>query len=136
MAFLRDGQGCLLAIQGIPFSIVEKEVGPPGVDTTGPINITNMRNLVWRTMFPKTLMTFTELACKVQYDPVTILTLKFRINSSIGVQFPDGTIYGFWGYVDKFKPEVLKEGTEALADLVVVPTMLNAAGFETNPVVS
>jgi hypothetical protein len=135
VAVLTDGYQTLVSIGGTVFK--ERETQPPGLDAGGPIDTTTMRNVRWRTMQPKHLVTATEIKVKAEYDPVfyvTILTSLLGVNGQIGIIFPDGHTLTFWGWLDKFVPDSHKEGEVPLADLTIHPSNQDNSGFEQPPV--
>lgn len=104
------------------------EVTPPGLEGGEPIDQTNMHNTTWRTKLPRSLVDCEEMSLVVHYDPVAydeclaILNKHNTANSSITIQFPDGSTLDFWGYLRSFKPQALQEGQKPTANVVLVPT--------------
>lgn len=142
MAILTDGFNTTITFPGAGVTFIEKEVTPPGLDGGGPIDLTAMRNVRWRTMNPKALITLTKMDLKSRWDPVIYSTIvaSMNVNQTVVLNFPTLTNaparkLTFWGWLNKFQPESLKEGEDPLADMEVFPSNHNAAGVETAPVV-
>lgn len=146
MSILLDGFNTTITFPSAGTTFVEKEVTPPGVDFGGPIDFTAMRNVRWRTMAPKSLRTLTKMTIKAKYDPLVYNTIVAQggVNQTITVNFP--TIQAglavaahtilFWGWLDKFTPEALKEGDVPLADMEVQPSNINGSYQETAPTIT
>ena len=102
----------------------EKTVTPPGYDAGGPIDTTSMRNTRFRTRYPKALITLTDMTLTVEYA-VEALEEIFGLlgdNNLITVFYPDGSEESFYGYLDKFQPQEMREGEQPLATITIVPT--------------
>lgn len=134
---LDDGFRTLISFGGaFGVTLWEKEVTPPGMDGGGPVDTTTMRNSFWRTRNPRWLITLTDLAATVAYDPffyTTALTFM-NVNTFLDVQFPDTAIVSFWGFLDKWTPNPNREGEQPTANIIIVPTNQDENGFEVNPV--
>lgn len=137
MAILNDGFSTIVSIGGVDF--FEKEVTPPGIDGGGPNDTTTMRNLAWRTRQPKFLVTLTESEILVAYDSSvyddtgTILD-NVNVNQLLVITFPDSHAVAFWGWLDKFKANAIKEGEQPTAMITIVPSNQNNSGVEVAPV--
>jgi hypothetical protein len=116
----------------------EKEVTPPGISAGGPNDTTTMRNSAWRTKAPKQLLTLTDGSINVAYDPniYTELVSMVGVNQQITVTYPDSTTLTFWGWIDEFTANPIREGEQPTADMTLVCGNQNAAGAETAPVVA
>ncbi len=140
MSFLKDGYQTLIGFDSAPgialyANIKEKTVTPPGVDNTGSIDITTMRNAQWRTKFPKQLMTLTAMTFTVSYDPgfyASIVAMTGQIDV-ITVYFPDGSTLAFYGFVDKIIPGENKEGEFPTATMTIEPTNMDETDAEVGP---
>lgn len=146
MGILADGFNTTISFPGAGVTFIEKEVTPPAIDGGGEINITAMRNLFWRTKAPKYLVTMDKLAIKARYDPVVYgaggIRAVVNSNRQITLAFPTLFLGGansapavtvaFYGWLNKFAPEAMKEGDEPLADIEIIPSMQNN-GIETGP---
>lgn len=140
MPMLVDGFNTTITFPGAGVTFIEKEVKPPGLDGGGEIDQTAMRNTKWRTRWPKYLITLTKMDLKVKYDPVFYASIVavLNVNRQIVANFPTLTHstarkVAFWGWLNKFEPEALKEGEEPLADAEIFSSQLNSSVVETAP---
>lgn len=137
-AILSDGHGVVvtfpLMASGLYFK--EVEVKPPGMDGGGENDTTTMRNTLYRTKQPKQLVTMTPMSMTASYDPAfyTEITDMINQNQLINTLFPDGSQLDFWGWVDKFEPDNMVEGSPPRATVTIVPSNQNNSGVETAPV--
>jgi hypothetical protein len=135
-----DGYQTLIDMNGLVFGVdaFEKEVTPPGVDGNGMVDITTMRNSVWRTRNAKHLKTLTEFTVSVAYSGAMYNSMvdNAQVNQIITVIFPEGSTVQFWGFIDKFVPQPMREGEQPIASMTVVPTNQNDLGVEVAPVVT
>lgn len=133
---LADGLMTTVAFELIPFVIPEKDVTPPGFDGGGPIDVTTNRNVRYRSMFPKWLRTLTPLTFTGVVDPDWIPPIEavVNVNQIVDVNFPDGFILEFFGYIDKFVPGSHKESEQPTYVFTVQPTCLDHQGNEVVPV--
>jgi hypothetical protein len=122
---LPDGFSAKIAFAADPdISIWEKTVTPPGLDGGDSIDTTTMHNSIWRTKRARSLVTGTDAQVTCGYDPDCydeILAI-LNVEGSITVAFPDGSTYDFFGYLQKFEPSALQEGTYPEATLTIVQT--------------
>jgi hypothetical protein len=134
---LRDGHGTKVAFTSTLTKLEEVEVTPPGMEGGEPVDQTTMRNVKWRTSASRRLRTLTPMTLTAAYDPSALSELVDLINAPdelITVEYPDGSTYAFWGYIQNFSPEGLSEGNRPQASVTIVPTNLNGSGVETDPV--
>jgi hypothetical protein len=134
-AILTDGYQTLVSIGGTIFK--ERETQPPGLDSGGPIDTTTMRNLRYRTMQPKHLVTATEIKIKAEYDPIfyqVAVSTLLGVNGTITVTFPDGSSILIWGWLDKLIPDSHKEGEVPTAEVTIHPSNQNNSGVEQSPI--
>lgn len=119
----------------LPLRAKEKTVKPPGLDGGGPNDTSTMRNTRWRTFQPKSLITLTNMDATIAWDNLLYNTLPRNMNTNgiIQVRFPDAFAVEFYGYLDKFMPNPMKEGEQPTAELTVVPTNQDTDGVETPP---
>ena len=122
---LGDGYTCRIAFAADPdVSFWEKTVQPPGLDGGDPVDTTTMYNAQVRTMASRALITMTPLQITAAYDPKVydqILALV-NVEGAITILFPDDATLDFFGFLQKFEPEALKEGEQPTANITVVPT--------------
>ena len=132
-----DGHSTTISFADFPtVKFWEKEVTPPGVDGGGPNDTTTMRNVILRTMAPKKLKTMTEMTFTAAYDPEALqecFTMA-NINQLLTVNFPDGSQWTFWGWLDKMIPDTISEGSQPTATVTIQPSNQNASGVETIPI--
>lgn len=134
---LDDGFQTLISFaQDASVKMYEKEVQPPGVSGGGPNDTTTMRNTTWRTRSPKQLISLSESNLVVAYDPAVYLEIiaMVNVNQLITITFPDGDTLDFWGWIDEFTPQPLKEGEQPTANVKIEPSNQNASLVETAPV--
>ncbi len=105
-------------------TLFEKSVTPPGLDGGGAIDTTNMRNTLYRTMSPKSLITLSECSVTVAYDPAAYTTLIGSLNTNqiITVTFPDASTIAFWGWLNSFTPGENTEGEQPTAEITIIPS--------------
>lgn len=138
MAFkvLTDGFPTFITLSGATGAeFAEKEVQPPGFDGGGVNDATTMRNTLYRTRFPKKLISLTAISGMCAYDPKVITTLIAQLNKnqSIVVTMPDGSKITFYGWLNSFKPNRHKEGEQPTADFEIEPSNIDATGAEVAP---
>lgn len=122
---LKDGYQALITIgASATISFWEKTVQPPGMDGGDAIEQTTMHNIDWRTFASRSLITMTEAKGKAAYDPAVYTQLQAYINveTTITVQWADGTTIAFYGYLRMFEFSELVEGTQPEADFTIQPT--------------
>ena len=137
MSRLDDGYQTLVSFAADPTVLFyEKTVTPPGVDGGGEVDTTTMLNSTWRTRNPKALISLSNAAMKVAYDPACDpeIVALVNVNTLITVTFPDASTLAFWGWLNSFTPSEHQEGEQPSADIEIVPSNQNAAGTETAPV--
>ena len=142
--FLLDGFSTTISFPNNPGILgggvlYEKEVTPPGLSGGGPIDTTGMRNIAWRTRFPKTLTDLTEIDTKVAYKTTAYLKIKASMQKimTIQVNFPDGNFIQFYCWIEEFKPEAVKEGDQPMASMKIIPALTNIPGqIEQGPVLT
>ncbi len=114
----------------------EKTVTPPGVQGGGANDITTMRNTRYRTMAPKKLVTLSEMNLTVAYDPACLDDIMdmIQINGEITLNFPDGSTWVFWGWLDEFTPGENAEGSQPTATVKIIPSNMDDSLAEIAPV--
>ena len=132
MAFINDGYQTLVTFSLTPITLVvkEKAVTPPGMDGGDMVDITTMRNDVWRTRNPRYLVTLTEFTFTASYDPLIYPTLLdvLNINQEITLMFPDTSTLAFWGWLQKVIPGENVEGTQPIITCTITPSNHNGLG--------
>lgn len=105
-------------------SFWEKTVRPPGMDGGDPIPQTTMHNALYRTFSARALKSLTMVTCTAAYDPTVYTDIIANINFEcvITVRFADGSTLCFYGYLQKFEPQDVKEGEQPEAQITLVPT--------------
>ncbi len=113
---LRDGYATL---------IVMSLTTPNPVQGGGPIESTHMRRTVWRMKDPKTLKTLGNLTGTVMYATDAYPDIIAVINEpqAIQLQWPDGALLDFFGWLDDFTPSGHSEGNLPTANYVIIPTL-------------
>lgn len=136
MARIDDGHPTIIEFANYPaVKFYERTIKPPGVDGGGAIDITTMRNSVWRTQSPKSLKTLSECSFSAAYDPTVYGDIVDMIqeNQLCTITFPDASTLIFWGWVDKFEPGELAEGEQPTADVTIVPSNHDNSDTEVAP---
>lgn len=135
---LKDGYKTVITFAAdVDIEFWEKTVKPPGIDGGDHIEQTTMHNTSWRTMAPRSLRTLTESTTKAAYDPVLYTSILALINleTTVTVRFPDGSTLAFYGYLQKFEPDDLAEGTQPEATITITPTNFDPVNHvEASPV--
>lgn len=116
---------------GFPAAFREKTVTPFELDGGGPLDTTDMHNLVMRTAAPKTLLSSGEQRNTVYYDPLILpqLISGMQFNCFIVIRNPDGSGWGFWGWVEKFTPNERREGENPTAEMTIHASHAEPAGL-------
>lgn len=135
---LTDGFKTTINLTGAGVTFYEKEVTPPDIDAGGPNDTTTMRTTTWRTKQPKKLKTLGAMSLKVSYDVAFYSTTvaQIGVNQAIVITFPDAHTLTFWGWLDKFKPDAIKEGEQPTAEIAIECSNQNNSGVEVAPVYS
>jgi hypothetical protein len=139
MSYLTDGFSTQISFQNFPnLHFKEKEVQPPGMQGGGANDTTTMRNTRWRTKMPKKLIEMQDASLKVAYDPVMYqdCVSALQVNQQIVCLFPDGHNLTFWGWLDEFTPDSLKEGEQPTATIKIVCGNMNNSFVEVAPTYS
>lgn len=122
---LREGFPTTIALSNAPgVGFWEETIKVPAIDGGEPIDTTTMLNANWRTLAPRKLKKLDPFTINAGYDPNVLPTIINNINiqQTITVWFPDGGALAFYGYMQKFDPGEMKEGTMPLANITFVPT--------------
>lgn len=136
---LDDGFSTTIAFSGgssgVTLTLYEKEVTPPGVSGGGPNDTSTMRNTTWRTKWPKSLISLTESSFTAAYDPAVYdeIVAMVNVNQSIVITFPDASTLTFWGWLDEFTPDRVREGEQPTAEVRIECSNQNASKVETAP---
>lgn len=114
----------------------EKQVQPPSIDGGEPTDTSTMHNTRWHTKHPRILIDMGPAQAQCAYDPnsYTMILAHVNVGDVVTVTFPDGGTLAFYGFIQKFEPEALKEGEMPMANVTVVVTNQDAAGMEQSPV--
>ena len=122
---LGDGYSTKITIaDDTDISFWEKAVTPPGLDGGDEIDLTTMHNTSYRTFGSRALATMTEMSCTALYDPDVYDEILAIINveTTITVFFPDGSTLAFYGFLKRFEPGELVEGTPPECTITIQPT--------------
>lgn len=133
-----DGFATTISFSGAPnVKLWEKQVTPVGMEGGGANDTTTMRNTAWRTRSPKKLKTLTDSSFTAAYDPAayTDLVALINVNQEITITFPNDETLTFWGWLDKFSPGRIAEGSQPEADCTIIASNQNDSGEEVAPVV-
>lgn len=110
---------------GVAGDIWIKRITPPGYDGGGPIEDTSMHNLVFRTKYPKTLVTMTDATLMVSFDPDAYVSVFAVINviQLLTYFFPLGETLALYGWVNTFIPNEFSEGNQPEATMQLIHSM-------------
>lgn len=135
---LQDGFPTIIAFAANPsVNLWEVTVKPPGIDGGDAIDVTTMHNTTWRVRRARRLKTLTDSTFTAGYDPNAFAqTLALcNVEGAITIHWPDGGTYSFFGYMQKFEPNEVKEGDFPTAQVTIVPTNYDPVGHvEAGPV--
>ena len=99
----------------------QREVTPPGVDLGGPIDLTTQETVKYRQKAPKKIANISGQQFTAGFDPKFLQTLMTTApgmlgkNQLITANYPDGSKWNFWGWLESFKPTGMSEGNMPLA---------------------
>ena len=138
MSILNEGHPTTISFSdesGLTLVLFEKEVTPPSLDGGGANDTTTMRNTDYRTKQPKVLVTLGQASFTAAYDPACYDDLMFILNKNqlIRITFSNGDTLAFWGWLDKFTPARITEGSQPTAECVIECSNQNESGEETAP---
>ena len=137
MTRIDDGHQTLITFAADPtVKLFEKAVTPPGIDGGGANDTTTMRNMRWRTMAPKKLLTLTDMSFTAAYDPVVYneAVAMIQVNQLVTLTFPDDSTLAFWGWLNNFTPGEVVEGAQPTAECVVMPSNQDDMQAEQGPI--
>jgi hypothetical protein len=135
-----NGFSVLLTFASNPdIDIWEKTDGvtPPGADGGQPISCDTMFNTEWMVERPRVLKKSTDAKMTVAYDPSVLDDILTLINTEdvITVSFPAGDGWAFYGFLQSFIPNQLKEGEQPTAVCTIKQTNWDFInGVEEGPV--
>jgi len=118
--------------------LAEKEVTPPGMDGGGANDTTTMRNSLYRTFQPKSLITVTASSFTAAYDPALLdeIVAMINTNQQLTITFPDSSTWVIWGWLNSFVPNPSTEGSQPTATVTIIPSNQNDSAVETAPAYS
>lgn len=141
---LPDGFSTQISIASEPtIGLWERAITPPAWDGGEPIDTTTMRNKTWRTKHARHLISMGNMTIQCAYDPNVLNSIQTMLNvgTTITIFFPpshEGTTVGdtlaFFGYLQKFEQEALKEGELPLANVTIAVTNQDSTSAEQSPV--
>jgi hypothetical protein len=122
---LDDGFPTVIAFALNPsVNLWEMSVKPPGVDGGDPKDLSTMHQVAWRRRGPRKLKTLTDSTFTAGYDPKAQGECEALVNKegAITIHWPDGGTRSFFGFLQKFEPNEVKEGEPPTAQVTIVPT--------------
>lgn len=134
---LDDGFSTIITFANIPtVKLFEKEITPPGISAGGPIDVTTMRNITWRTMSPRALKSLTAVSATVAFatNAIPVVQSQLAINQLITITFPDQSTLVFWGWIEEFTIGAMVEGEQPTATITITPGNVNNNDQEVAPV--
>lgn len=137
---LDDGFSTLMAFAADPnISFWELTVQPPILDGGDPIDFSNMHNVLYHTMAPRSLLTVGPANFTAFYDPDVWDEARDIMNNrgAITIQYPDGSTLDFFGFLRSIEKQPLEEGAAPTMNGVVVVTNWDPANnVEQGPVMT
>lgn len=137
---LKDGYSSTIAFAANPtISFWEKQVTPPGLDGGEKVPQTTMLNSTLRTFASRGLYELTDVTVKAGYDPnlYTQIASLINVEGAITVKWKDGSTLDFFGYLQKFMPDTLADGTQPECTITIVCTNWDPVGkVEAGPVMT
>ena len=143
MSLLADGFPTYLnfssTYSGVSVYFKEKEITPPGIDVGEMNDVTNMRNVTWRTFMFRKLRTLMDSGMTCHYDPAFLDEILTMIgdNQELTLTMPDSSTWTFWGGIKSFVPNAHVEGEVPTAQITIGVTNHNGTsgsiGTETPP---
>lgn len=138
---LEDGFPTLLTIAQAPNifgnptgDLWIKRIKLPGYTLGGPINDTSMHNDLYRTQYPKSLITVTDASLVVSFDPHAYVSVPvvMGIITDVTYEFPLGETLVKKGWVEMWDPQEFSEGNQPEANVQIVHSMqeVNAGVLE------
>jgi len=122
---LKDGFPTTIAFAAnSTVSFWEKEVTPPGLDGGEKVPQSTMLNTALRTFASRGLYELSDVSVKAAYDPNVYNQIISLINTegSITIKWKDGSTIDFFGYLQKFTPDNVVDGTQPEASITIVCT--------------
>lgn len=122
---LKDGYRTLITFsRDTDVSLWEKKVTPFGLDGRESIDQTTMWNNDYVTKAPRSLVDTTDGSMTCSYDPAvyTQLVAMLNVEQTITYTVSDGTTVAVYGYLQKFEPQEMEEGTQPEAKVTIVHT--------------
>jgi|HubBroStandDraft_2_1064218.scaffolds.fasta_scaffold04681_9 hypothetical protein len=120
-----------------PFWEVEPKFG--GIDGGAPIKLSTMRNVLWHTAAPRTLLMAEDTEVEVSYQPDLIDKVINHLINKNGVVtefFPDGTTFCYYGWLGKLGAMSMQEGSMPKSSITIHRSNRDAAGLEAGPVLT
>ncbi len=116
----------------------EREVSPPGFEGGGPIPTSTMLNTTYETSSPNALIGMTPCTFVAAYDIEVYdeIIAAMNVNQLITITFPDTGTLAFYGWLDDVKFDNLVPKEQPKATFTVIPSLTDAVGAETAPVVT
>lgn len=137
---LKDGYVSHITFAADPdVSFWERSIQPPAMDGGDPINLTSMFNNTYETYTPQSLIKSGPVQVTALYDPAVYSQIQalININTSVTILLADGTTICFWGYLQRFEPDVLEKGKEPTCKITVIPTNFDSVNnVESDPVIT
>lgn len=137
---MRDGYRTVVTIAAdTDISFWEVAVTPPGLDGGDAIDQTTMHNNQFRVMLNRALITLTECSFTCAWDPAVYDQAKtaLNVNTTITVTFHDLSTIAFYGFLRRFQPDQLVEGTQPRATVTIQPSNWDSTNdVEAGPIVT
>lgn len=120
---MHEGFPVLVGILGFTtLCFWEIDVKPPAMDGLEPMDITTQHNALVHTMFPRYLEKYDPITVMCAYPSKAYEDIHAHLNVIINmcITFPDSDQLAFFGFIQKFEPEALKEGDFPKANMTIV----------------
>lgn len=130
-----EGHQILIAINGYTtICFWEIDIKPPAMDGQEPIDTTTQFNTQVHTMYPRVLKKWDAVSVQASYAPAVYLDVYRIINVVLNmcIEFPNQDNLAFWGFIQKFEPEALKEGDYPKANISIVIANFDPSEWSAN----
>lgn len=122
---MKNGYQALIACELDPdISFWEREVTPSSIDGGEPIDTTTQHNTTYRTKAPQALRDNGPVSVRVGYDPDVRnqIDAVLNVETSFTIRYPDWTVQNLYGYLQKFEPTGMSNGTMPEATITIIQT--------------
>ena len=118
-------------------SFFEVDLMPPAFMGSPPDKVTTQDNVQWHTKAPNDLIESGDAEGSCAYDPLVQSQIAAMINlpGSITFHLPDSSTIDYWGWLQEFKPDTMKDGMRPMAKFKITISNFDPVNFvEAGPV--